>query len=486
MHAAPFFSLIQAMDLSEYLIQWEEAVPWLSRDVGLGVTLGNVMAGIIVLLAAAALHALIRSLFRTWITRSERRAEKEPEHERDAQSWFKMMLGAAVSPLAVWVWVYGSYLALFFLLLPFRLGGPLPVVLRFVDWARDLAVFGIFIWLIFRLIRVADSRLRWRAAQSGNKWDIILVPLIGRTLRLLLPLIALILALPMFGISPGAGGIVRTALSVLVIIFIAAILFQAVRAIEEGILTQFRVDVQDNLEARKLHTQVTVLKKLAFIMIGIFALASMLMVFDSLRQLGTSILASAGIAGIIIGFAAQRSLGTLLAGFQIAITQPIRLDDVVIVENEWGRIEEITLTYVVVRVWDLRRIVLPIDYFITQPFQNWTRKSAEILGSVFIYVDYTVPLAALREELDRVLQASPLWDGKVKVLQVTDAKERTLELRALMSSADASISFDLRCEVREKLIDFIQVNYPESLPRFRAEVKSTNDGDTGFLPAPAG
>jgi small-conductance mechanosensitive channel len=208
----------------------------------------------------------------------------------------------------------------------------------------------------------------------------------------------------------------------------------------------------------------------ALTVIGIFTLASMLMVFDSVRQFGASILASAGIAGIVVGFAAQRSIATLLAGFQIALTQPIRLDDVVIVEGEWGRIEDITLTYVVVRVWDLRRLVVPITYFIEQPFQNWTRSSADILGTVFLYVDYAVPLDALRAELTRLLEASRFWDRKVNLLQVTDAKEQTLEIRALASAADASLAWDLRCEIREKLVAFIQQNYPESLPRLRASL----------------
>ena len=176
---------------------------------------------------------------------------------------------------------------------------------------------------------------------------------------------------------------------------VAFILFQIVDAAAAFVLRQHRLDVSDNLRARAIYTQVVVLKKVAIATIGVFTLASMLMVFDSVRQFGASILASAGIAGIVVGFAAQRSIAALLAGFQIAITQPIRVDDVVIVENEWGRIEEMTLTYVVVRIWDLRRLVVPISYFIEQPFQNWTRTSADILGTVFLYVDYTVPFDAL-------------------------------------------------------------------------------------------
>jgi small-conductance mechanosensitive channel len=233
------------------------------------------------------------------------------------------------------------------------------------------------------------------------------------------------------------------------------------------VLQQYRLDVADNLEARKIHTQVRVLKRAAVVIVGIVTLASVLMIFEPVRQLGTSILASAGIAGIIVGLAAQRSIATLLAGFQIAITQPIRIDDVVIVEGEWGQVEDITLTYVVVRIWDLRRLVVPITYFIERPFQNWTRRSSDILGSVFLQVDYTVPVQEIREELDRILKASSRWDGKVNVLQVTEVRERTLELRALASAKDASLAWDLRCEVREKLIDFIRERHPGCLPQVR-------------------
>jgi small-conductance mechanosensitive channel len=200
------------------------------------------------------------------------------------------------------------------------------------------------------------------------------------------------------------------------------------------------------------------------------------MTFPKVKQLGTAILASAGIIGIVVGMAAQRTIGAFIAGLQIAFTQPIRVDDVVIVENEWGRIEEITLTYVVVRIWDLRRLIVPVTYFIEKPFQNWTRVTADILGTVFLYVDYTVPIDSIREELHRVLKESQLWDGKVCVLQVTNTSERTVELRALMSAADASVAWSLRCEVREKLIDFIKTKYPQALPRLRAELHELKAG----------
>ncbi|HUV62320.1 MAG TPA: mechanosensitive ion channel domain-containing protein, partial [Sedimentisphaerales bacterium] len=225
-----------------------------------------------------------------------------------------------------------------------------------------------------------------------------------------------------------------------------------------------------NLRARKVHTQLRVLKRIVIIMVGLVALATMLMTFPKVRQLGTTILASAGIIGIVVGMAAQRTIAAFIAGLQIAFTQPIRVDDVVIVENEWGRIEEITLTYVVVRIWDLRRLIVPVTYFIEKPFQNWTRVTADILGTVFLYVDYTVPIDSVREELARVLKESQLWDGKVCVLQVTNTSERSVELRALMSAADASAAWGLRCEVREKLVEFIRTKYPQALPKLRAEL----------------
>jgi small-conductance mechanosensitive channel len=247
------------------------------------------------------------------------------------------------------------------------------------------------------------------------------------------------------------------------------------------LLAADQIYVKDNLRARKIHTQFRVLKRIVIIIICIISLALILMTFPKIRALGTTILASAGIIGIVIGFAAQKTIGTFIAGLQIAFTQPIRVDDVVIVENEWGRIEEITLTYVVVRIWDLRRLIVPITYFIEKPFQNWTRVTADILGAVFLYVDYTVPFDAIRKELQRILDSSELWDKKVCVLQVTNTTERTVELRALMSAPDASTAWSLRCEVREKLIDFVQKKYPKALPRLRAEMDPPKPaGKTGL------
>jgi small-conductance mechanosensitive channel len=294
-----------------------------------------------------------------------------------------------------------------------------------------------------------------------------LLPLVGKTVRRALPIVAIILLVPTLSGHAALAAFVGQATSLALIGIVAVMLSEAVHTAAAFVLTRHRLDVADNLQARGIYTQVVVLKKVALTTIGIFTLASMLMVFDPVRQFGASILASAGIAGIVVGFAAQRSLATLLAGFQIAMTQPIRVDDVVIVENEWGKVEEITLTYVVVRIWDERRLIVPITFFIEQPFQNWTRSSSDLLATVFLHADYTLPVDALRAELTRVLRASPLWDGKVNVLQVTQATKQTIEIRALASASDASKAWDLRCDVREKLVTFLQHRHPSSLPRFR-------------------
>jgi small-conductance mechanosensitive channel len=438
----------------------------------LGVRWITVVACLGVLVLAGLADLTLRWLVRRQVSRDRADAEAVPESERRRRSWIDEGLTVAVAPLALLLWIHGFWAAAAVLLGDVRGSAPAAVAQAGLDWTRGVATLAGLVWLLHRLSRVLEARLGEATARSDSAWDAVLIPLVGRTVRRLLPLLALVLGIPMLAVSPRMQSGLESVVSLLLIGAVALVLVQLVHAAETLLLRHYRIDVSDNLRARTVYTQVTVLRKVALAIIGIFTLASMLMVFDSVRQFGTSILASAGIAGIIVGFAAQRSIATLLAGFQIALTQPIRIDDVVIVENEWGRIEDITLTYVIVRIWDLRRLIVPITYFIERPFQNWTRTSAELLGSVFIHTDYTVPLDRVREAFSRIVEASPYWDGKVKVLQVTAATEHTLELRALASARDASTAWDLRCEIREKLIHFLQERYPESLPRFRAELPS--------------
>ncbi len=334
----------------------------------------------------------------------------------------------------------------------------------------DLGLFVCVLWLFFRFTRTLEHRLKHLTAKSENKLDDLLAPLLGKTLRVIVPVIGLILALPVIGLPEAYSGVVSKASGLLVIGIVAWILFQAVGVVERWVLGKYDIGRPDNLQARKVYTQVHVLSKTAYFLIGLFAAASALMLFEEVRRFGTSILASAGVIGIIVGFAAQRTIANLFAGFQLAMTQPIRLDDVVIVEGEWGRIEEITLTYVVVRIWDDRRLVVPLSHFIEKPFQNWTRVSAEILGSVFVWADYTLPIAGLRPAVQRIVESCKDWDRRFWNLQVTDATDRALQIRVLATAADASKAWELRCEIREKLIEFIQQNYPHSLPKVRTDL----------------
>lgn len=288
--------------------------------------------------------------------------------------------------------------------------------------------------------------------------------------KIMLPLLAMHMVLPSLGLASGTLHLIRHIGSLLLITMITWLLIASILGIRDLLLEYY--DVADgNVKSRAMSTQVIMLVRLSVVIVTSLAGATMLMTFDAVRQVGVSLLASAGVAGIVIGFAAQRSLAALLAGIQIAITQPIRLDDVLFLENEWGWVEEITLTYVVVRIRDLRRLVLPVTYFLETPFQNWSRSSSELMGVVYIYCDYRVPVNILRAELDRIVATTPLWDGKFCRMMVTDASERTVQLRAMISAADAMSVFELRCYVREKLVEFLQREHPESLPRYRTELE---------------
>jgi small-conductance mechanosensitive channel len=249
--------------------------------------------------------------------------------------------------------------------------------------------------------------------------------------------------------------------------WIARIVFVGSRVIE----ARYATKGPDDLTARRVRTQLKFVEKLAYVLVVFAALCGSLFVFEAMRKVGTSLIASAGVASVIIGFAAQKSLSNLIAGVQIAFTQPIRLGDAVVVEGEWGWVEEINLTYVVLRLWDQRRLVLPITYFVEKPFQNWTRTSAQIVGAVMLDVSHAVPFTALERELLRLLEASPLWDRDRWVLQMVDAGERSVRLRALMTAADSPSSWDLRCYVRRGLVEFMQMHHPEALPGLRIELE---------------
>jgi small-conductance mechanosensitive channel len=341
-----------------------------------------------------------------------------------------------------------------------------------------LLVGGVLAGILLHLLLSLVTRIALgRNAERGGLIVSSVIRHMKGPIRLALPLLIVAAVMPFVQLPKNLLGLLRHGISILAIATIAWIVTRCASVLEDYLFDKYKIDSEDNLKARKIRTQMVYLKRVFAVIVGVIALALILMNFDKVRQLGTTILASAGIVGIVLGFASQRTISLLFAGFQVALTQPIRIDDVVIVENEWGRIEEITLTYVVVRIWDKRRLVVPISYFTEKSFQNWTRVSADLLGTVYLYCDYTVPVQAIREELKRILEGSDDWDGEVCSVQVTDATERTMAVRALVSSADASRLWALRCQVREQLIDFIQREFPESLPRFRAEVNPAETPD---------
>lgn len=325
-------------------------------------------------------------------------------------------------------------------------------------------------WILFRTLRHATQRRPSILLNSFIKHS-------RKPSLLFLPFFALVAVLPAAHLPQNADIIVQrlAGLGLIAAIGWAATLFTGI--VVDLMAARFRADVRESEASRRVNTQLQMIHRMAAILIFIVTLSVMLMTFPEIKHVGISLLASAGLAGLVIGTAMKGSLSSLIAGVQIAFTQPIRLDDAVVVEGEWGWVEEIATTYVIVRTWDRRRLVLPLSYFLDHPFQNWTRGSEDLLGSVFLYVDYTVPVDEVRKELQRIVGTTKLWKGDVCVLQVTDATANALQLRALVDASDSNAGWDLRCYIREKLIEFLQKNYPDSLPRVRTEFRTVPDGD---------
>ena len=296
------------------------------------------------------------------------------------------------------------------------------------------------------------------------------------SLFLFFPLLLINVGASYTNLHPDSLSFITTLINICIILSICSVLIRLTNVVQDMLFIRYDINLSNNLRARKIRTQIMYVKKVAIVVLVLFCVSLVLLSIPGVRKFGTTILAGAGVAGIIIGFALQKSLVNLFAGIQIAFTQPIKIDDAVVVEKEWGWIEEINLTYVVVRIWDLRRLVLPITYFTENAFQNWTRNNAQILGSVFLYLDYSMPLEPLRQHFEKILSETKLWDQQTQVLQVTDTSEKTMTIRLLMTAQNSPTAWDLRCYVREKMIEFIQQNYPHSLPRVRATLIDSDAG----------
>jgi small-conductance mechanosensitive channel len=340
------------------------------------------------------------------------------------------------------------------------------------DWLISLTLFAVTLAaavvahrLVFRIATrlVSGKDLFWRSLLARSE----------QPSRFALVMFGLSVAAGIAPLSDGQANLVQHLLQVGFIALLGWLAGAALGIWSTIYLRKFQLDVEDNLLARKHTTQMRILQRVGLTIITVVTIAAMLMTFDQVRQYGVSLLASAGVAGIALGLSLQPLLKNLVAGIQLAITQPIRIDDAVIVEGEWGNIEEITATYVVVRIWDWRRMVVPLSYFIEHVFQNWTREDSALIGVVVLYVDYTAPVAAMRAKLDDIANASALWDRRVVGLQVTDFKTDTMEVRMVVSAGNASRVFDLRCEVREKMIAWLQAEHPYALSRRRVELASS-------------
>lgn len=337
-------------------------------------------------------------------------------------------------------------------------------------WLAVAAAGAAAIALAFLAHRILFIVLNRVARRTAGVIDDSIVRHANRPAWLIITLLAVIAILPGLDVPEGARAVAGHLLSLSLTAAFGWLAFSLTRSIKDVTTARYDLGATDNLKAREVHTRVDLLQRVLGVIILAVTVSVLLMAIPGVRQIGITLFASAGIAGIVVGFAARPVLSNIFAGIQLALAQPIRIDDVVIVEGEWGWIEEIRMTFVIVRVWDRRRLVVPLTYFIEKPFQNWTRKSADILGTVFLYTDYTVPVSGVREALHHILQESPLWDGEVWGLQVTNATERGVELRALMGARNSGDAWDLRCQVRERLLEFLQREYPYALPRLRAEI----------------
>jgi|SRR5665811_940923 len=298
--------------------------------------------------------------------------------------------------------------------------------------------------------------------------------------RLAMILLALVIVLPAVEFNAAFAEIVRRVLKLGMLTLLGWSAVIAINAASRRIERRHRIDVEDNLTARRIHTQINILRRVAVVMVLLLTVGFCLLIFPTVRAFGVSLFASAGVAGLVLGFAARPILANLIAGVQIALTQPIRIDDVLIVEGEWGWVEEITTTYVVLRIWDQRRLIVPLSRFIEQPFENWTRESADILGVVLWHLDYRAPIAEMRQKLDELLYGNQLWNGKVANLQVVESGPATITVRALVSARNSPMAWDLRCEIREQMIEWLRAEHPEALPRVRAALE--DGGPTGAKP----
>jgi small-conductance mechanosensitive channel len=335
-------------------------------------------------------------------------------------------------------------------------------------WYLAIVVFGgivvvanIVHYILFRVLRRKEEK------KIGTRWKI--YHYLSGPARAIFFLTCLSIVLPIAPLSQNLYDNIRQGIIMAIIASLGWFAIGCIYVVQAIMLRRYDLTAENNIRARRVHTQLLLFRRILIVLVGVITIGVMLWTFNDQRvwNYGSGLLASAGVASLILAAAAKSTASNFIAGLQIALTEPIRIDDVVVVQGEWGRIEEITASYVVIRIWDLRRLIVPLSFFIENSFQNWTRQSSDILGTAFLYVDYTVPVEDLRRELQRVAESTPLWDRQVCRMQVTNLSERTMELRCLVSSRNSSENFELRCIVRERMTEYIRQHYPGAFPTTR-------------------
>jgi small-conductance mechanosensitive channel len=393
---------------------------------------------------------------------------------------------ALLTRFDLWIWGCGLYT-----LLAWHFNGLLSSVLgpTWATPARQVAVLQAITILALsslggRVIYVSNRRLRALAAGDSSHWESVVAVLCADALQVGIPLVATVFALGRVGLPSSITANSRDFINAMVILATGYLACRQVSLAADKIIQSHRVRGGVDVRSRALYTEVSALRKAILFVLAFLTVATAMIFCAPLRHVGTSLLASAGLITVLAGVVVQRSLGHLFAGFQLALTQPILLDDLVVVEGEMGKVEEITLAYVVVHLWDQRRLVVPISYFLEKPFENWTRRTPELLGTVFLHFDYHLPVNELRKEFLRYLDAHPGWDRRKSSLVVTDAKETSIQIRALVSAADPEKLWNLRCDVREALISYVREKHPAQLVRTRLSIE-TLPAEATALPQPA-
>ena len=450
--------------------------PWSQHDLFLQITPAKLVLGLLSALIIRLLFQVVRFFLR--------KHSQRPQLDTPERYWIDGLLRALRKAINLFSWVTAGLLFVSPLLphvaLALNSQAPFQITSR-------LAEIGYFLCLavfVFWIVRLLEGWLNQLARRQPRRWYQPTFPLLGQLIYYDFLLTTFQYFINLLDLPDGASAIASKVVGIVSILVNTVMVIQMVRALEDIALVRTEMRNYDTYRYRGLQTRLRVLRQLIIFVLVIICAAAILLNFDPVRQIGTGLLASAGVAGVIVGLAAQKSLSTIIAGLQIALTNPMKIDDVVVVDGEYGQIEEISLTYVVVRAWDQRRLILPITYFIDKSFQNWTRSSSELLGTVFLYVDFMVRIEEVRTKAKDVVSESALWDKRVFGVQVTDWKTDSIEVRILVSAESAGKLFDLRCEVREKLLNYLQQREPIAFPRVRNIVASTSnkkDGEQGGI-----